>query len=56
MVGMVNPDGRLHTGVYCPKCGVEMTELEFDGKDMGKFFLWESYRKCPKCGAKVKRQ
>ena len=53
MVRMVYPDGQLHTDVYGPKCGAEMTELEFDGKDMGEFFLWECYRKCSKCGTKI---
>jgi transposase-like protein len=53
VVGMVHPDGQLHTDVYCPNCGAEMTELEFDRKDMGKFILWESYWKCSKCGTKI---
>ena len=47
---------RLHIDVFCPKCGTEMTELEFNRKNLGGGFMWESFRKCPECGAKVKWQ
>jgi hypothetical protein len=53
LVEMVHVGGQLHTDIYCPKCEAEMTELEFDRKDMGKFVLWECYRKCSKCGIKI---
>jgi len=53
MVGMVHPYGQLHTDIFCPKCGAEMTELEFDMKDMGESVFWECYRKCSKCGTKI---
>jgi endogenous inhibitor of DNA gyrase (YacG/DUF329 family) len=46
-------NGRIHVDVYCPKCGAEMTELEFNKKDSVNGFVWESFRKCPKCGTKV---
>lgn len=46
--------GGLRVDVRCPKCGAEMTELEFNRKNLGGVFLWESFRKCPECGVKVK--
>ena len=56
VVRMVQPDGQLHTDVYCPKCGTEMLELEIESKDMGEFILWETYRKCQNCGTKVEKK
>ena len=53
MVRMVHPDGQLHTDVYCPQCGTEMIELEYESTDKGEFFLWEVYRKCPNCGTTI---
>ena len=46
-------NGRIHIDVYCPKCGTEITELEFNRKKSGDGFVWESFHKCPKCGTKV---
>ncbi|MDQ1280181.1 MAG: hypothetical protein QG670_1444 [Thermoproteota archaeon] len=52
---MSQTDGKLHIDVHCPKCGAEMLELEFNRENSGDSFVWESFRKCPKCGTTVKR-
>ena len=44
---------RLHIDVFCPKCGAEMTGLEFNRKNNGGGFIWESFRRCPECGSKI---
>jgi len=52
---MLNPhrDGKLHNEIRCPNCGSDMTDLEYLREDYGKFFIWKSFRKCPKCGTRI---
>ena len=50
---MVKLDGQLHIDIFCPKCGAEMTELEFNRESRGGSFVWTAFRKCPKCGNKT---
>ena len=54
---MLNPhrDGKLHNEIRCPNCGSDMTDLEYLREDYGKFFIWKSFRKCPKCGTPMTR-
>ena len=48
----VQANGR-DVDMYCPKCGAEMTESEFNRENSVNGFVWESFHKCPKCGTKV---
>lgn len=50
---MIQPDGKLHIDILCPKCGAEMIDLEFDRIKNGIGYIWKAYRKCPVCGTKI---
>ena len=48
-----NPDGQIHINILCPKCGAEITELDFNRKKSGNSDIWECFRKCPECGNEI---
>jgi len=46
----IRPNGVYHTGIRCPKCGGEMTDLEYGREEAGDHYIWTTSRKCPHCG------
>jgi endogenous inhibitor of DNA gyrase (YacG/DUF329 family) len=50
---MAHSNGKLHINIFCPRCGAEMIELDFEKEEYEHGYIWTSYRKCPQCGAKV---